>query len=58
MSLTSEQCTARAEAFEECASHLEQDWTDNPVELEQGIILTKQLRDKADKYHTMAADRN
>lgn len=56
MKLTTAQCTARAEALEECADHLELNWTDDPVEREQGKIVGDQLRAQAKNWRDKAAD--
>lgn len=34
---------AKAQAYEEAASHLEHDWTDDPVEREEGNKIAKRL---------------
>lgn len=53
--LTFERCTARAEALEECADHLEQNWTDDPIERQEGQHIERNLRATADWYRTKAA---
>jgi hypothetical protein len=34
---------ARAEAYNEAAGHLEQTWTDDPIEREEGLKLAKRF---------------
>jgi hypothetical protein len=43
MPTSSERLRARAYAYEEAAGHLELDWTDNPMEFEEGLRLAKKL---------------
>lgn len=43
MPTSSERLRARAYAYEEAAGHLEQDWTDDPIEFEEGFKLAKKL---------------
>lgn len=46
--LTSQQLMARYEACEEAASHLENlGWSDDQVELEQGLLVARELRRKS-----------
>lgn len=47
--LTKEQWEARAEAYQEAATHLDQSWTDDPVERAQGDKVAVRLRDIAMK---------
>lgn len=47
--LTSEQREARIIALEEAADHLDQSWTDDPVEREQGNVIAQQLRRRAER---------
>lgn len=47
---------ARAEACNSAASHLELDWTDNPMEREQGKVIVRMLR-KAEMACQREADR-
>ncbi len=56
--LTEEICTARAEALEEAAQHLELSWTDCSIEMAQGVIIATQLLKRAEKYREMAWERN
>lgn len=46
--------TARAEALEECADHLEMSWTDDAIERSQGDILAKKLRLQAERCRLKA----
>lgn len=52
--MTKEQWAARAEALEEAAGHLELDWTEDPIEREQGDIVTAMLRKMADEAFEIA----
>lgn len=52
--LTSEQLFARFQAFDEAADHLQLDWTDDPLEREQGKIVSQQIRLLADKARDKA----
>lgn len=47
--------TARAEALEECADHLDLAWTDDKIEREQGDIVAKKLRKDAANCRSIAA---
>ncbi len=49
--LTEEQVEARMEMYAECIEHLNMDITTDPVEIEQGISVQKQLRSIADKFY-------
>ena len=53
--MTNEQWTARAEALEEAAGHLELSWTDDPLEREQGDIVSTRLYSEARKCRQKAA---
>lgn len=52
--LTSEQLFARFQAFDEAAEHLQLDWSDDPLEREQGLIASQQIRLLADKAKVKA----
>lgn len=52
--LTSEQLFARFQAFDEAAEHLQLDWTDDPLEREQGKIASEQIRLLADRVRAKA----
>lgn len=54
--MTAEQWKARAEAWNECAEHLGQRWTDDPDEKEQGGIVAKELRAKSATCLRIASD--
>ena len=41
--ITAAIASARAEAFAEAASHLQQDWTDDAVEREQAVYCISQI---------------
>ena len=45
--LTSHECFARAEAYNECADHLEMEWTDDPLEREEGVKLITAFMERA-----------
>jgi hypothetical protein len=45
--MNSKQWIARAEAYEECATHLGLAWTEDAEEREQGKILARWFREKA-----------
>ena len=47
--------TARAEAYQEAAEHLELDWTSDPLEREQGKRLTSQCWAESQKWRRLAA---
>jgi len=55
--ITAAQWEARAIAAEECADHLQQTWTDDPVEREQGEVLEAQLRKMAKRWYRKAEGR-
>lgn len=42
--MTVDQILARCEAYEECAMHLEQRWTEDKEEMRQGEILASNFR--------------
>jgi hypothetical protein len=44
---TAAQWQARAEAWDECASHMEQVWTDNPLERHEGKHVARYARRQA-----------
>lgn len=46
--MTIEEYEARAEAFTECANHLELAWTDEPLERKAGDELVKEFRAQAE----------
>lgn len=45
--LTTQQCFARSEAYQECADHLEMEWTDDPIEREEGVKLIEAFCERA-----------
>lgn len=47
---------AKAEALEECAGHLELDWTEDPVEREEGNKLVKGFMRQVDLLRAKAHD--
>lgn len=53
--LTREICEARAQALEECADHLDLEWTDDPVERQAGAWLGAKLRAEAERWSAKAA---
>ncbi len=53
--LTIAEMNARAEALEECAGHMEQNWTDDAREREAGDILASRLLSEAEAWRTRAA---
>lgn len=54
--LTADQWRARAEAWESAAGHLELDWTDDPVEREQGKVVARMCRLRCEESHRRAMD--
>lgn len=48
--LTVAQLMARYEALSEASEHLRMEWTDNPVEAQQGEIMADLLRDMSLKW--------
>lgn len=57
MSLTSEQCIARAKAYEEAAYHLTAGWSHDSLEISEGLIISKSLMDAAKHWYKMAESR-
>lgn len=55
--LKSEECFARAEAYEECAEHLTLAWTHDPVEREAGRMVEKALRIRVEKWRALGRKR-
>ena len=53
--MTAKQWEARAEALRECAEHLDQCWTEDKDEREQGRIVADELRKRADHCSAIAA---
>lgn len=53
--LTPQHLTARAEALEECAGHLDQNWTDDSTEREEGNQLAARLLGEARWWRECAA---
>lgn len=51
MSMTLKEIEARTEAYEECAQHLEQRWTEDKEEKRQGKILSDQFRKNIDRMY-------
>lgn len=45
--LTAKQCAARFQALDEAAEHLEQAWTDDSTEREEGLAMATWLRAQA-----------
>lgn len=54
--LTTAAATARAEALEECADHMEQHWTDDAAELAAGHWLAHRLRVEAYTWRLKATN--
>lgn len=52
--MTSEDWFARFQAFDEAAEHLQLDWSDDPLEREQGKIASQQIRLLADRARNKA----
>lgn len=52
--LTRERLLARALAYEEAADHLELEWTDDPIEREEGARLALLLRAECERLRTRA----
>lgn len=52
--LTPERLRARANAYEEAAGHLELNWTDDPLEREEGDRLTRLLQAECRRLRAMA----
>lgn len=48
--LTAKECEARYEALAEAADHLRLTWSDDPVEVEQGLEMADWLDGKADAW--------
>lgn len=48
--LTARQMVARYEALTEAALHLEMDWTDEPSEKTEGIVMSDWLKREAQKW--------
>jgi hypothetical protein len=48
---------ARGAAYEECAGHLELDWTDDPAEKQEGLRLSELLTTLAEGCYARAATR-
>jgi hypothetical protein len=57
MKLTGHDLLARAEALEECAGHLELEWTDDPLERAEGMKLGAKFRREAIKLTQKAGVR-
>jgi hypothetical protein len=53
MKRTAEECFAKAEAYDECAGHLDQSWTDDPLERKAGEKLQTMLRARAEHWRKM-----
>lgn len=52
--ITPEALLARAEALAECAEHLRQDWTDNPLERAEGAKIAERLDSEAAMWRSRA----
>ena len=52
--MTAKDWTARAEAFDEAAEHLDQAWTDDPLEQKQGTIAGRKIRKDAERCRQIA----
>lgn len=52
--LTPERLRSRALAYEEAASHLMLNWTDDPMEREEGDRLTRLLQAECAKFRAIA----
>jgi hypothetical protein len=55
--LTAEECFAKAQAYEECADHLDLDWSENELELKAGDRLKVTLRIRCNKWRKLGRDR-
>lgn len=53
---TFEGWTARAEAYQEAAEHLQLYWTDDPLELEQGKVVAEELWRRSRSCREKAAE--
>ena len=53
--MTAEEWEARAEAFEEAATHLNLPWTDDATEQKQGDIAAEKIRGLAKRCREIAA---
>lgn len=54
--LTVAQCEARAEAYREAADHLELNWTDDPLEYDEGARISRRLRSEETRWRDRAID--
>lgn len=57
MPTSSKRLRARAFAYEEAAGHLELDWTDDPMEFEEGLRLAEKLNAEYDRLMELAEKR-
>jgi hypothetical protein len=57
MPTSSERLRARAFAYEEAAGHLGLDWTDDPLEFEEGLKLAEKLDAEYDRLMELADKR-
>ena len=57
MPTSSKRLRARAFAYEEAAGHLELDWTNDPVEYEEGLRLAEKLQGEYDRLMKLADKR-
>lgn len=57
MPTSSKRLRARAYAYEEAAGHLELDWTDDPMEFEEGLRLAEKLNAEYDRLMELAERR-
>lgn len=58
MKINADLCAARAEAYREVADHLEQAWTDCPLEKREGMKLAKKLRKEHEKWLDLEIERS
>jgi len=52
--ITPEALQARAAALAECAEHLRQDWTDDPLERAEGAKISDRLESEAEMWRSRA----
>ena len=52
--ITPEALLARAEALAECAEHLRQAWTDDPLERAEGAKISDRLESEAEMWRSRA----
>ena len=55
--LTSDECFAKAEAYEECAFHLGMEWTSDDLERKMGNKIAKTLHARANKWRKIGRKR-